>query len=99
MQLSAYRDLQKDATHSEFIRRNARLEAESLKQKEREALRNGVENLVDSKAQKSLKTKVKEAILNAQVERNQEDNWELPMNTNTTTDNVDDWDLLQKLAQ
>ena len=93
------RDLQKDATHSEFIRRNARLEAESLKQKEREALRNGVENLVDSKAQKSLKTKVKEAILNAQVERNQEDNWELPMNTNNNAERVDDWDILQKLAQ
>lgn len=93
------RDLQKDATHSEFIRRNARLEAESLKQKEREALRNGVENLVDSKAQKSLKTKVKEAILNAQAERNQEDNWELPMDTSNNAERIDDWDILQKLAQ
>ncbi len=92
------RDLQKDATHSEFIRRNARLEAESLKQKEREALRNGVENLVDSKAQKSLKAKIKEAILNAQVERNQEDNWELPMDTNNNAERIDDWDILQKLA-
>lgn len=92
------RDLQKDATHSEFIRRNAKLEAESLKQKEREALRNGMENLVDSKAQKSLKTKVKEAILNAQVERNQEDNWELPMDTNNNVERIDDWDILQKLA-
>lgn len=92
------RDLQKDATHSEFIRKNARLEAESLKQKEREALRNGVENLVDSKAQKSLKAKIKEAILNAQVERNQEDNWELPMDTNNNTERIDDWDILQKLA-
>lgn len=100
------RDLQKDATHSEFIRRNARLEAESLKRKRDSALLKGVgensENLggsTEREAQKSLKTKVKEAILNAQVERNQEDNWELPMDTNTTTDNVDDWDLLQKLAQ
>lgn len=93
------RDLQKDATHSEFIRRNARLEAESLKQKEREALRNGVENLVDSKAQKSLKTQVKEAILNRQIEKNAEDNWELPMDTNNNVERIDDWDILQKLAQ
>lgn len=92
------RDLQKDATHSEFIRRNARLEAESLKQKEREALRNGVENLVDSKAQKSLKTQVKEAILNRQIEKNAEDNWELPMDTNNNAERIDDWDILQKLA-
>ena len=121
------RDLQKDATHSEFIRRNARLEAESLKRKMDSAIRNGVESdssicggmeyarkdkIMDcfanarndavvgrnSKAQKSLKTKVKEAIHNAQVEQNREDNWELPMDTNNNAETIDDWDLLQKLG-
>lgn len=100
------RDLQKDATHSEFIRRNARLEAENLKRKRDSALLKGVgensENLggsTEREAQKSLKTKVKEAIHNTQVERNQEDNWELPMDTNNNAERIDDWDILQKLAQ
>lgn len=100
------RDLQKCATHSEFIRRNARLEAERLKRKRDSALLKGVgENSkslgsnTEREVQKSLKTKVKEAIHNAQVEHNREDNWELPMDTNNNAETIDDWDLLQKLAQ
>ncbi len=98
------RELQKDSTHSEFIRRNARLEAESLKRKQDSALLKGVENneslgsSAEREAQKSLKSQVKEAIHNAQVERNREDNWELPMDTNNNIEMIDDWDLLQKLA-
>lgn len=96
------RELQKDSTHSEFIRRNARLEAESLKHKEKEALRKGVGSdsiVADSNAQKTLKTQVKEAIHNAQVEQNKEDNWEITIPLENNTDYADDWDLLQKLAQ
>ncbi|WP_300900334.1 integrase catalytic domain-containing protein [Helicobacter rodentium] len=93
------RELQKDATHSEFIRRNARLEAEALKHKMDSALLNGIGE--SSEGRKTLKTQAKEAIHNAQVERNQEDNWELenPLQVENKTDNTDDWDLLQKLAQ
>ncbi len=100
------RDLQKDDRHSEFIRRNARLEAERLKRKRDSALIKGLgENSkslggnTEREVQKSLKTKVKEAIHNAQVEQNREDNWELPMDTNNNAETIDDWDLLQKLAQ
>ncbi len=95
------RDLQKDSTHSEFIRRNAMLEAESLKHKEKEALRKGVGSdsiVADSNAQKTLKTQVKEAIHNTQVEQNKEDNWEITIPLENNTDYADDWDLLQKLA-
>lgn len=89
------RELQKDATHSEFIRRNAMLEAESLKRKKDTALLKGI----GENNKKSYKTQVKEAIHNAQLEQNKEDNWEPKISLENNTGNADDWDLLQKLAQ
>ncbi|WP_297813192.1 transposase family protein [uncultured Helicobacter sp.] len=98
--INRIRALQKDAKHSEFIRRNARLEAEKLKQKQEIALLKGVSENGDSSG-KTLKTQVREAINNAQIEQHK-DNWEpnKPLDVKPTKeDNVEKWDLLQKLAQ
>ncbi|MDE5602414.1 MAG: transposase family protein, partial [Helicobacter sp.] len=93
------RELQKDATHSEFIRMNARLEAENLKRKRDVALLKGVSENKTSNG-KTLKTQVKESIRNSQIEQNKEDDWEVTISPNTEKiDNSDEWDLLQKLAQ
>lgn len=97
------RELQKDAKHSSFIRMNARQEAERLRQRQDEALLKGVgEN--GGKAinnAKSYKSKVKEDIENAQIEQHKEDTWEveIPIETESKADNVDKWDILEKLAQ
>lgn len=96
------RELQKDATHSEFIRTNARLEAENLKRKKDVAMLKGVgEDGKHINNAKTLKTQVREAINNAQIEQHK-DNWEpnKPLDVKPTKeDNVEKWDLLQKLAQ
>ena len=96
------RELQKDATHSEFIRTNARLEAENLKRKKDVAMLKGVgEDGKPINNAKTLKTQVREAINNAQIEQHKEDTWEveIPIETESKADNVDKWDILQKLAQ
>ncbi|WP_301032908.1 integrase catalytic domain-containing protein [Helicobacter rodentium] len=95
------RDLQKDATHSEFIRGNARLEAESLKRKKDVAMLKGVgEDGKHINNAKTLKTQVREAINNVQIEQHKEDNWEpsVPLDTKLKEDDVKKWDFLQKLA-
>lgn len=97
------RELQKDAKHSSFIRMNARQEAENLKRKKDEAMLKGVgENGKPINNAKTLKTQVRESINNTQIEQHKEDNWEpsVPLDVKSTKeDNVEKWDLLQKLAQ
>jgi|GEM_PF-3469015 len=94
------RDLQKDDKHSEFIRRNARLEAEALKRKKDVALLKGVGKGQEAVNAKTYKTQVKEAIHSAQVEQHKEDNWQLknPLQEKKI-DNTDSWDFLEKLAK
>ena len=94
------RDLQKDDKHSEFIRRNARLEAEALKRKKDVALLKGVGKGKEAVNAKTYKTQVKEAIHSAQVEQHKEDNWQLknPLQEKKI-DNTDSWDFLEKLAK
>ncbi|WP_026943975.1 integrase catalytic domain-containing protein [Helicobacter rodentium] len=96
------RELQKDAKHSSFIRMNARQEAENLKRKKDVTLLKGVgEDGKPINNAKTLKTQVREAINNAQIEQHK-DNWEpnKPLDVKPTKeDNVEKWDLLQKLAQ
>lgn len=94
------RDLQKDDKHSEFIRRNARLEAEALKRKKDVALLKGVGKGQEAVNAKTYKTQVKEAIHSAQVEQHKEDSWQLenPLQEKKI-DNTDSWDFLEKLAK
>lgn len=82
----------------EFANANARHSPKRLRNDEQVESHKDVVVGRNSKAQKSLKTKVKEAILNAQIEQHREDNWELPIDTNDNAERIDDWDLLQKLG-
>ncbi|MCL9820960.1 DDE-type integrase/transposase/recombinase [Helicobacter sp. 14348-15] len=83
------KELRDDATHSSFIRMNAKLEIENLKNKEEEAKRSG----------NGIKGEVRKSIAEEQTQKNAEDTWEpknLPQNNQ---EKGGDWDsILEKLA-
>lgn len=85
------KELRDDARHSSFIRMNAKLEIENLKNKEEEAKRSG----------KGIKGEIRKSIEEEQRERNAEDTWELENlpQKNQEKRSDSDWDsILDKLA-
>lgn len=81
------KELKDDATHSTFIRMNAKHEIENLKNREREAKRSG----------RGIKGEIRKSIQEEQKERNAEDTWELE-SLPKAINKGDDWDMLDKLA-
>ena len=85
------KELKDDATHSTFIRMNAKHEIENLKNREREAKRSG----------RGIKGEIRKSIQEEQKERNAEDTWELENlpQKNQEKRSDSDWDsILDKLA-